>query len=559
MRRLGIPLLLVACAGEGPAGECAADAECASGRVCHQAECVPPAKLACVEGGPRSTRLLVRPESVDFGPVAGAPVHAELLLENGGDCTLQIRTVAIRGGSSSRFGCASCAGEISFPRDVLPGRSLALDLLVTPGPPGMLSDVLVVSSSDPERFEHEVPLQARSAGEPKLVVTPRAIDFGYVPVGRSGERVVQAINAAEGSAPLVITGVELAGSPAFSLSPRPTTPAELLPAIDDPSARLAITVRFAPPMDAVHTATLTVTPENGTPLLVALTGAKDPPDVRVTPASIAFGDVLLGTTVNRRVTIQNTGRSPLVASRRLVVGHPDVSIPRQIPEVRAGGVYELDLLYQATLAGPMSDTLSIESNDPDQPAITVPLSGSGQPTGNDVVALELRFDNDSDTFLDADLRDVDLLLESPDGRICGKRDPAPSWGAFGSPRWSAQGTKENPERIVLPDAMQDGRYLVTLSYQEDCSTLPTALVAQLLGIGADELIDYLSDGGIGVDPDMLADAVAQTCLNRSRPNATVVVSINGAVARELPVELRMKGDLVEALRLVRNNGNFAVE
>jgi hypothetical protein len=183
----------------------------------------------------------------------------------------------------------------------------------------------------------------------------------------------------------------------------------------------------------------------------------------------------------------------------------------------------------------------------------------GLASGNDVVALELRFENDSETVLDADLRDVDLILESPDGRVCREADPSPSWGPFGSPRWSGQGAKENPERILLPDAMQDGRYEVTLSYVEDCSTLPTALAAELLGLGADELVDYLSEGGVGIDPEMLSDAIAETCINRSGPNARLVVSINGAVAIDVPVELRNKGDLVNPISLVRSNGSFAVE
>ena len=180
-------------------------------------------------------------------------------------------------------------------------------------------------------------------------------------------------------------------------------------------------------------------------------------------------------------------------------------------------------------------------------------------SGNDVVALELVFENDSETLLDVDLRDVDLILEAPDGRVCREADPTPSWGMFGNPRWSASGNKENPERIVLPDAMMDGRFEVTLTYVEDCSTLPTALTAELLGLGADELVDYLSEGGVGIDPQMLAEAVAETCINRSTPDARLVVSINGLPAYDMPVALAVKGDLVNPVVLVRTNGSFTTE
>ncbi len=563
MRGRRLPCLLLIVAGCGveslPAGECQLDTDCGGGRVCHQTECIPPAKLACAEGGSTQAHLEVRPLTVEFGAVAGAPVEQTVELESTGDCTLQLRAVTVAGGPTSRFACASCA-EVALPRDVLPGRTLSLDLLVAPGPPASLADTLIVSSSDLDRPERSIPLSAESVGRPALVVTPHAIDFGYVPVGRTGEGVVQVINASEGTAPLGIDAVTLAGSSAFSFTPSPLSPLELPAAREEPSARLALMVRYAPAMNDVHTATLTVTPATGDPVLVILSGAKDPPDVSVMPAAIDFGSVPLGMTASGHVTLQNTGRSPLIAERHLQIGHPDLSVPRPIPHIRPGGVYQLDVVYQVTLSGPMSDTLLIETNDPDLPMISIPLSGSGQAApGSDVVALELSFDNDSDTFLDADLRDVDLILESPDGRVCRKMDPAPDWGAYGHPRWSAQGTKDNPERILLPDAMQDGRYPVTLSYLEDCSTLPTALAAALLGLGADQLIDYLSNGGTSIDPDLLANAVAETCLNRSTPNATVTVTINGAVADQRPVDLRAKGDLAPALTLVRANGVFSIE
>lgn len=547
----------VGCSGsETPAGGCQSDTDCGSGRICYETECIPPAKLACTQGGSNAAHVSASPVTLDLGTVAGTPVSGMVELSSSGDCTLQIRSVEVDDGL--RFVCSSCP-EAGYPVNVYPGRSHRIEVVATPGALGVIDDTLIILTNDPEATELRIPLSAESIGPPKLSVSHGEIDFGYVPVGRSRDVVVQAINAAVGSAPLTVESVAVEGSSAFSATPAPAVPAELRPARTDPSARLAITVTFAPSMDAVHTATLTVTPAVGDPIEVYLSAAKDAPNLMVTPGSIDFGSVLLGEIAYGQVTLQNTGRSPLVATRRLQIGHPDVSIPRQIPEVRPGGVFQLDVVYEATLAGPMGDTILIESNDPAQPSIPVSLQGSGQATGNDVVALELIFDNGSDTALDADLRDVDLFLESPDGRVCGEVMPMPDWGSYGRPRWSASGSKENPERILLPDAAEDGRFPVMLTYVEDCSTLPTALTAELLGLGTDELVDYLSEGEVDIDPAELSAAVESTCINRSGANARVKVTINGAPAAEVPVGLSAKGDSVVGLTLVRTNGSFSVE
>lgn len=550
-------LLGAGCSGsETPAGGCQADTDCGGGRICYETECVPPAKLACVEGGSKAPHVAASPVTLDLGTVAGRPVSGIVEVSNAGDCTLQIRSVEVDDGL--RFACSSCP-EAGYPVDVYPGRTHRIEVLATPGTLGRLDDTLIILTNDPEATEVRIPLSAQSIGPPKLSVSHGEVDFGYVPVGASRDVVVQAINAAIGSAPLTIESVTVEGSDAFSIALDPALPAELAPARSDLSARLAVTVTFAPAMEAVHTATLTITPDVGDPIDVLLYGAKDPPDLSVTPASIDFGTVLLGEVAYGQVTLQNTGRSGLIATRRLQIGHPDVTIPRQIPEVRPGGVYQLDVIYEATLAGPMGDTILIESNDPEEPTISVSLRGTGQATGNDVVALELLFDNGSDTALDADLRDVDLFLESPDGRVCGEVTPMPDWGTYGRPRWSASGPKENPERILLPDAMEDGRFPVMLTYVEDCATLPTALTAQLLGLGTDELVDYLSDGEVDIDPAELSEAVETTCVERKSANPRVKVTINGAPAGEIPVDLSTKGDSAVGLTLVRAAGTFSVE
>ena len=49
-------------------------------------------------------------------------------------------------------------------------------------------------------------------------------------------------------------------------------------------------------------------------------------------------------------------------------------------------------------------------------------------------------------------------------------------------------SEEEPERIILADSRQDGTYRVMVNYQQDCASLPTDLLAGILGISVEVLI-----------------------------------------------------------------------
>jgi hypothetical protein len=171
----------------------------------------------------------------------------------------------------------------------------------------------------------------------------------------------------------------------------------------------------------------------------------------------------------------------------------------------------------------------------------------------------MNFENGEDSFFDDDFRNVDMTFENPFGLICNKQNASPAnWGSFGNPSWIAFGPKEEPERVVLPDAMQDGTYRVALSYYEDCSSVPSGLVASILGISVEALIAYLSGGVVPVDGGDVADVIADLCLDHSSSAATITVYVNGQVIAERPVTLGRKGDFIYALDLVRSNGTWTV-
>ena len=550
-------VLLLSCDGEpeGPVGAaCQFDSDCEGGRLCFEEACVPTDRLTCVTGESKAPTIQAHPDALRYD----APSTESLIIKNGGTCTLSIPAVRIEGVNADRFTCATCADGL--PLEVYPGRTQNLEVTLSAGPPGALDATLVLSTNDPQQADLRVPLLATSAGEPKMTVTETTLEFGYVPNNRHHERGVQVLNTGTGTAELSVTELIIDPAGPFSLIGAPPTPAMVEPVDHTPTAGLALTVRYAPTAAASdRTATLTIRATGQADVQVALEASDVAPDASIAPASIDFGTVMLGRAVGRRITIQNTGQAGLRAVRRWDRGPPtDLLLPRALPpEIRAGGVGELDVSFQPTVAGSVQNVVVIESNDPNNQTVRVPVVGLAVASPEEVVSVEMTFDNDSSTVLDHDLRNVDLSLENPLGQIVNERLPTGAWNAKGSATWSAPPSGE-PERLVLTEVTEDGTYLVKVSYTEDCATLPTALAAMLLGIGTDVLVDELSEGEVMLDADDLGRVVEQICAERRAVNAQVKVRIDGVLKADERVRLENKGLTQNALQLVRQNGRFMV-
>ena len=562
MALVGGVLLAVACDSEdpGPSGSaCEFDADCEAGRICHQEACVPTERLICVTGEDKAPAIQSHPNVLRFEQTGSAADSQTLILKNGGTCTLSIPVATIEGTDAQRFRCVTCEVANALPIQIFPGRTASVDLELKPGAPGDLEAAFVLQSNDPQQATLRIPLMASSAGEPAITALPLSLDFGFVAAGRQRDRGVQVLNTGTGSAKLSITSMTIEPAGPFSVLQPPATPALIEPVAYNPTAGLALTIRYAPTRAAATSAKLTIEAEGQMPVEVALEASDVPPDISALPRSIDFGTVMLGRSAGQRITIQNQGQAVLRATRRWESGPPtDLLLPRALPpELNPGAVFELDVIFQPTVSGNVQNTVVIESNDPDTPVVRVPVVGLAVASPQQVVSVEMDFDNDSSSVLDHDLRDVDMSLESPLGQVAREGQPQASWGARGTAVWSAPPGGE-PERVVLSDGTEAGTYLVQLSYAEDCATLPTALAAMLLGIGTDALIDEISEGEVMLDPDELSRVVMQVCVERRAVTAHVKVRIDGVLAADEAVRLESKGVTQTAVQLDRDNGRFRV-
>jgi hypothetical protein len=543
---------------------CTDDRACQEGEVCVDGECIPRDALSCtaIEGG--SAILQPGPPLIEFGHVGNGTSEHPLVLRNIGDCTLTVFEAFFESEENSVFECPFCAAD-RFPIDLFPFREHELKIFFTPEMVGAYEDTLILLSDDTEFQEIRVPVRARFDGIPMAVAVPERLDFDYAPVGRTLTKTVEIQNRGTGTAPLLISHIEIdtATATSFSFEPELTEPIMLDPQSIDRGSTHTINVRYHPKEIETHAGELVLSTNAGT-LRVPLSGSSQTPaSITVSPERIEFGPVPIGRTTALPLTIVNEGGTPLrVTYHWGGVGlSTDLSaLPPVVPAIAPGSYTELQVLVTATSPTPITGLLLLETNDPVHPTVTVPVSADGQDVvGAQVVKIDMNFENGEDGFFDDDFRNVDMTLENPFGLICNKQNANPTnWGAFGNPSWIAFGPKEEPERVVLPDATQDGTYRVALSYYEDCSSVPSGLVASILGISVEALIAYYSGGAINIDSGDVADVISDLCLDHSSSAATITVYVNGQIIAERPVSLGRKGDFIYAVDLVRTNGTFTV-
>lgn len=107
-------------------------------------------------------------------------------------------------------------------------------------------------------------------------------------------------------------------------------------------------------------------------------------DVDQTPLN--FGNVPVGQSREKDLMVKNIGSATLSVSS-IGSNKPDFgTVPLGVTfEVAAGGEHLVKVRFALTSAGPQTGTLSINSNDPDEPTLTVLVAGMGSASAPKIV------------------------------------------------------------------------------------------------------------------------------------------------------------------------------
>lgn len=238
-----------------------------------------------------------------------------------------------------------------------------------------LALLLLACSGDPENTINKI--------EPQMAVAPEALDFGVVVQGETVEQTLQIVNA--GRVELTISEIVVVDDDDGSFIVTPTS--AVVGSELDESNNLTIGVQFTPRSIADYTRTLVIRSDDGAgaefSLPITATGRAVPvPDIELGSSTVDFGTVLPGDRTQGFLDLRNVGEATLRVESLSLAGSGAftiVSPPSAAGgfDTSPGGSNPMVFEYAPTGIDGDTTTLTLVTNDPDEPEVTVTLVGNG--------------------------------------------------------------------------------------------------------------------------------------------------------------------------------------
>jgi hypothetical protein len=220
------------------------------------------------------------------------------------------------------------------------------------------------------------------------------------------------------------------------------------------------------------------------------------PDIVVTPSTIDFGHLRAGFDIGEEmITIVNAGDEELSVDSIGLYGQSSGLIlgPLSSTLIEPGQYVTVDLDYDPTTYEQRNTTVYIESNDPDEPVVSIPVSGFGDapvinvdPAHTDFGKIEVGCDDETtitisnDGNLDLDLSGVSLYVTLPTGYSSTLSDTLPHSVAPG-------------DQYVLELSYSPVEESSETSYIEIKSNDPVSPVMQVNNTGEGEYVSSITD------------------------------------------------------------------
>lgn len=323
---------------------------------------------------PPTPSVDVRSTTVDFGEVAvGETATTSVTVANTGDAPLGVTGVTL---DSSVFAVASA------PTVVDAGDTATVNLTFTPTGATTTTATATIETNDTDT---DLALSGTGlAGN--LALSTDSLSFGEHDVA-AGNLTASLVVSNTGSAPLTVDSLAVTGD-AFALVNGTT---ETLAVGDE----TAVTVAFDPATggDANGTLTLQTDDPDRPTATVALSGTGLAPNLSVTPATVAFGNVTAGERATANLTVANTGTAALTLDTISAAGSAFTVTNTGAASLAPGESTQIAVTFAPSVVGAYASNLTIATNDPAAGRGTVSLSGTALSSTLTLSPLTLDFGN----------------------------------------------------------------------------------------------------------------------------------------------------------------------
>jgi len=382
----------------------------------------------------RPQRIKVDPLKIDFErtPV-GSSITKEVTVSNVGGLDLFVSSIALSSGI--HFKLAFTFAGFKIP----PGGSVTFQIAFAPTTGGALTDTVIIKSDDLAEPTVTIPLKGIGNRPPSIdPIAEQTVTVGQTLTlqVKAADPDGDAVTLTAKSLPRNASFPDTRGNPAigtFRFTP------------DASQANQTFEVEFVATDNQL---------QDAKEVIIIVKGW---PDIRVDKRPITFGKVPIGSSNSRPLTVSNEGTVDLeIRSIRLERGAPFELVPTLTGAIiRPGASTTFQIKFLPTAAGTFQDTIIIESNDPDEPRITISVSGAG----NYPPVVEFNF-SPSEPKRQEMVRFTDQSSD-PDGRII-------SW------EWDfGDGTPRNREQNPTHSYSNIGTFNVVLKVTDDTGATST--------------------------------------------------------------------------------------
>ncbi len=311
--------------------------------------------------GSGTVAVTVSPASLDFGKVVVGSGSADtVVITNDGTTALDISKISVSGAGFK-------TGGLSTPMTIAAGKSANLSVSFTAQASGAATGVVTISSNATDSTT-TIPLNGQGISG-SVAISPTQINFGSVALGTTASQTVTLTNS--GSASATISKLTISGSGI-------TISGLTIPATLQAGKSANLTATFKPASTSSESGAISVTSDvSSTPITADWTGSGNASALNITPSSVSFGSVTVGSDATQTIKLSNSGTASITISTLTASGSGMSASGLTIPyTLGAGKSATFTAEFKPTSAATDSGSIAIDSNASTATS-SVPLSGKG--------------------------------------------------------------------------------------------------------------------------------------------------------------------------------------